>query len=583
MVRISAILLVLVSLFITLSAQADVTRIEASVDKNPVIANESFVLSVTFNDDVGNDAFQPQQLLQDFIVGRTSVSRQTSIVNGSLNKLTRFSTVLIAEQPGTYRIPPISKNGVSSEAIEIKVLEAGSDNSARSEKVAFIETSVDNQSVFLQQPLTYIVRLYLAADLNKGNLLPPEMEQADIRQIGSDQETSEMVDGRRYKVYQRTFQITPNKSGTFSISGARFNGEVYAEGQRSIFSSFSNTQPVSTRAKDIQLTVKPIPSNWRGDWLPSELVTLSQTVSPEKASVNVGEPISLTYQLTAVGVKPEQLPPIEPQFPDSVRVYPDDDQVDQFVRNGVSIAQKTVTYAVVPNQPGELTLPALQIPWFNTKRKQPETASTEALTLDVTGVASPLTDAETSSEPTATAEPTSAGQSSDSEAEPTAPQTTVKQLAGQNLITLLVVLLVLSLIGNLAVFWRRHLRKRQQTAPAAVSQPGQALTQSQQWRNFQKACADNQARKAEAFLRQWAKQEYGQPLVSLNQLALWLQHGDKTNSQLQQQLNDLQRSLFSAGKPDWSGGKALYQSLRKALKAQQDKASEDQLPNLYRR
>ncbi|MGM0481118.1 MAG: BatD family protein [Pseudomonadota bacterium] len=581
MVRISALLVVIFSLFMSVSAPAQVTRVEASVDKNPVVANESFVLTVTFNDDVGNDAFQPQQLLQNFMVGRTSVSRQTSIVNGALNKLTRFTTVLIAEQPGTFTIPAISKNGVSSQPIDINVLQAGSDNSARSDKIAFIKTSVDNQTVYLQQPLTYIVRLYLAADLNKGNLLPPRVEQADIRQVGSDQESTEMVNGRRYKVYQRTFQITPNKSGTFTVSGARFNGEVYTEGQRSIFSSFSNTQPVSTLADDIQLTVKPIPANWRGEWLPSDLVTVSQTLSPEQGTVKVGEPLSLTYQLTAVGVKPEQLPTLDPQFPDSVRVYADDDKVDQFVRNGVSIAQKTVTYAVVPNQPGQLTLPALQIPWFNTKRQQPDTARTEALTLAVKGVANPV------AQPPAANQPPEAEQSTKGEqpVEPDpqqAPQRSVTELAGKNLILLLVVLLALSVIGNLAALWRRHARKRQQLQTEHGLPATSALTHSQQWRNFQKACADNQARKAEQFLRQWAQQQYGRPLVSLNELAHWVAPNSKPDPVLQQQLHELQHSLFSAAKPNWTGGKALYQSLRKALKANQQKPSVNQLPQLYR-
>ena len=176
------ILLSVSTLFGTLCATpayAQVTTIEASVDKNPVIVDESFVLTVTFNDDVDSSAFQPQQLLSDFIVGRTSVSRQTSIVNGDLSKLTRFTTVLIARQQGDYTIPAIMMDGAQSQPITVEVLPAGSDTSSRSDKIAFIESTLDSQSVFLQQPFTYIVRLYLAADLNKGNLMPPKMEHAE--------------------------------------------------------------------------------------------------------------------------------------------------------------------------------------------------------------------------------------------------------------------------------------------------------------------------------------------------------------------------------------------------------------------
>lgn len=558
------------------ASYADVTEIEATVDKNPVIANESFVLTVTFNDDVGNSAFQPQQLLSDFMVGRTSVSRQTSIMNGELNKLTRFTTVLIAEQPGTYTIPAIMMDGAKSKPITVEVLAAGSDTSARSDKIAFIESTVDSDSVFLQQPLTYIVRLYLAADLNKGNLVPPQMENADIRQIGSDEESSEMINGRRYKIYQRTFQITPNKSGTFKIKGARFDGEVYAEGQRSIFSSFSNTQPVSTLGETIELTVKPIPANWQGAWLPSELVTLSQTLSPETDTIEVGEPLTIRYQLTAVGVKPEQLPEISPAFPDSVRVYPDNDETDQYVRNGVTIAQKTVSFAVVPNQPGSLQLPSVSVPWFNTKRDQADVARTDPVTLTVEGVANQLAQ-QPKAEPQV--QPKPEPEASPQSTEQSQAQPDVSALADQRLVTVLALLLFLSLLGNLAFFWRR--RKQQPLKVQAKANTEQPLTSSQQWRNFQKACADNHARKADEFLRKWAQQRFDKRLIALGDLARWLAHGNQVDQELQQQLNDLQQSLFSASKPKWTGGKALYQSLRKALDNQPKPKQRNDLPELY--
>lgn len=314
-------------------------EVTATVDRNPVTANQSFVLTVTVDDDVENDSFSPSKLLKDFVVGRTSVSRQTSMINGRLSKQTRFTTVLIPQAAGEYTIPEITIAGVSSQPITIEVLEAGS-NQDTEQKTAFLEAQVDSEQVYLQQPITYVARLFLAADLNKGNLVPPEAENADVQQIGRDEESTQMVNGRRYKVYQRVYQITPSKSGPLSITGARFDGEVFTQGQRSIFSSFSNTQPVSTIAETIDVNVKPVPPNWQGHWLPSELVSISQSVSPEQDTYTVGEPLTISYMLTAIGVKPEQLPEIKPEFPDTVRVYPDGDETDQFTRNGVVISQK---------------------------------------------------------------------------------------------------------------------------------------------------------------------------------------------------------------------------------------------------
>ena len=82
MVRAVNLLVVLLMLF-SMTASADVTEVTATVDRNPVTVNESFVLTVTVNDDVSNNAFEASKLLQDFVVGRTSVSRQTSMINGN--------------------------------------------------------------------------------------------------------------------------------------------------------------------------------------------------------------------------------------------------------------------------------------------------------------------------------------------------------------------------------------------------------------------------------------------------------------------------------------------------------------------
>ena len=158
-------------------------------------------------------------------------------------------------------------------------------------------------------------------------------------------------------------------------------------------------------------------------------------------------------------------------------------------------------------------------------------------------------------------------------------QPDVGALADQRLVSLLALLLFLSLLGNLPLFWRR--RKERPLKVQVKANTEQPLTNSQQWRNFQKACADNHARKADEFLRKWAQQRFDKRLIALGDLARWLAHGNQVDQELQQQLNDLQQSLFSASKPKWTGGKALYQSLRKALDNQPKPKQRNDLPELY--
>lgn len=564
--------IIVVFVFTSAAALADVTKITSTVDKNPVIAKESFILTVTFNDDVPNSAFQPDILLSDFVVGRTSVSRQTSIVNGDLKKLTQFTTVLVAQTPGDYQIPSFSLDGANSDPITMTVVEPGSDAANRSDKVAFVDVSLDTSSVFLQQPIHYIVRLYLAADLNKGNLIPPEMENADIRQIGKDEEYSEMNNGRRYRVYQRTYQITPNQSGEFEIEGARFDGEVYASGQRSIFSSFSNTQPVSAIAETKSVQVKPIPQNWTGHWLPSELVTISQTVTPQKDEYDVGEPISVSLMLTAVGVKPEQLPDISYDYPDSVRVYPDNENTDQFVRNGVNIAQKTIEYAIVPQQPGTLTLPGIEVPWFNTKTQQRALASTDDLSFNVEGIAMNQSQ-----------QPTVAQPSDEPQAQPQEPDTTPAQQQADSqernnwlwIVLALAVALVISVSVNLWLYKRRAVKVSHSSTDTA-----QPITKSEAWRAFQQACAKNEPQQATQSLKRWAQQKYQQRVGTLNDVANLLNLA--SDGAARKELNQLQEALYAAQKRGhWQRGKQLYQAIRTAQQHTATTSSSSPLPPMY--
>lgn len=561
-------LLTISLLFVNPIAHADVSEVTATVDRNPVTANQSFVLTVTVNDDVPNESFSPSKLLKDFVVGRTSVSRQTSIINGSLSKQTQFTTVLIPQAPGEYRIPPVTIEGVSSAPISLTVLEAGSvtDNQ---QKIAFLEAQVDSQTVYLQQPITYVARLFLGADLNKGNLIPPQAEHADIRQIGRDEESTQMVNGRRYKVYQRVYQITPSQSGPLTITGARFNGEVFTQGQSSIFSSFSNTRPVSTMAETIDVQVKPIPDSWTGNWLPSELVSVSQSVTPEKDSFAVGEPITLSYMLTAVGVKPEQLPKLNPDFPEAVRVYPDGEETDQFTRNGVVISQKTVSFALVPNEAGSLVIPPLSIPWFNTKTGSATTAQTQALSFSVTlpeGMQPAETDA---TEDQTTLQET---QTIDEGKPPALAPVDLAWWKQGWLIVLLTFVLTLSLLIN-GYLYRRFMFPRHRKITTAKNNKEPELNKDKNWRAFQSACKENNASAARNSLLKWSNSYFTASFNSLTELSQYLS--------IETECEQLQKSLYEPGADSWKGGKELYKKVKESLGHQHNNTPKDRLPPLY--
>ncbi|GAB0110781.1 BatD family protein [Pseudoalteromonas distincta] len=349
------------------------TKLEASVDKNPVLAGEFFMLNISVDDTVKGEQPDTSSLLKDFVVGPTSLSSRTNIINGSINKQTTWSVKLMTRTEGDYTIPAFSVAGLTSQPIKLKVAKRSVDADKNNE--IFLKTSLSSNSLFVQEAGVYTIKLYLAKELLDGSLSTPSMEDAQLTQLGKQTESYELVDGKRYLVITREYLIQPQKSGAYTIAGPAFQGRVQ-QNYRQL--------EVSALGDDQQVEIKPIPSDYKGAWLPSELVNLDEEWQPNDNTVEVGTPITRTITLTALGVTKEQLPEISMPTIDGIRSYPDKKENNNAVRDGRVVSQQTASYALLPQKPGTYTLPEIKLPWFNTKMNRISVATLPKRTITVT-------------------------------------------------------------------------------------------------------------------------------------------------------------------------------------------------------
>jgi hypothetical protein len=368
----SKLIIYLGLLILTNMAQAQSIEVRASVDKNPVMVDESFILSVVANREVDRGAFDPSFLMKDFVVGRTSVSSQTRMVNFDTTKSTTWSTILIPQTKGRFIIPSFDLNGAKTKPIEVLVLPA-SNSSASSGRDLFITTGVDVEEVYLQQQIRYVVKLHLGKDLQRGSLSSPTLKNADIRQIGKDKEYNEIVDGRQYRIIERSFAIIAQQSGYFTIAGPLFEGEVI-DNSRQSFGFFNRSKAVNRVGPSQSITILPIPSNYDEHWLPSNFVQLDDEWQGDAQGYIAGEPITRTITLTAIGVVEEQLPHITSTYPNSVKTYPDQAETTTVEKDDTLIAQRKQSIAIIPSQAGQIIIPEVKIPWFNTITQKTEFA-----------------------------------------------------------------------------------------------------------------------------------------------------------------------------------------------------------------
>src|SRR5262249_8855403 len=140
--------------------------------------------------------------------------------------------------------------------------------------------------------------------------------------LGQDAYYNADVAGRRYRVWERRYALTPEKSGTLTLPALAFHG--HAIDPADINSFFNRGRAVAARSEALSLDVRPRPAASGSDaWLPARAVELSAQGVDAQGPARVGEPLTLTLHVRAQGLSFEQLPDLKLPAIDGADVYPD--------------------------------------------------------------------------------------------------------------------------------------------------------------------------------------------------------------------------------------------------------------------
>ena len=370
----------LLTQLISAAAYADVNSVEATIDRNPVMLDEAIRLTITADGSADRDAFDSSPLLKDFVVGRTSVSSQTSIVNFDTKRTTVWTTTLFPRKEGMFTIPSLTIEGKSTKPIQVEVIPVQEQSNVARDY--FVTTDIDLNEAYLNQQLLYTVKLFLSSNIERGSLQAPEMQNAEITQLGEDKQYTDIVNGRRYQIIERQFAVVPQASGEFTLRGPIFTGEVMAANTNQRFGFFNRTQQINRVGPDITVNIKPIPQGIDYPWLPSEMVRVDEEW-PQGDNFVAGEPVTRIVTLTALGVVEEQLPDIPEFYPPNFKLYPDQSNTTTVEKDQSLISQRQTSLAIIPTQPGDFVLPEITIPWFNTLTQKTEYATIPARSITV--------------------------------------------------------------------------------------------------------------------------------------------------------------------------------------------------------
>ncbi|KAF3982319.1 MAG: protein BatD [Methylococcales symbiont of Hymedesmia sp. n. MRB-2018] len=376
------------TVFLLFNQAVFAVEITATLDRNPVNINTSFQLTYTATQSPdGNPDFSP--LKNNFEILKQSHSSNSSWINGQSTKTIQWILNVMAKQTGHLLIPAIAFGDDVSKPISIEVSNKVVAKQNNTEDL-FLEVEVFPETIYVQSQILYTLRLYRRVQLAQANLTEPKMADAVIEKLTEDSTYNTDINGIAYVVTERKYAVFPQKSGVSTIEPLVLTADIVMPNSRQRFNSFFNRPKTKTKrisSKAITLNVLPPPDSFKtSHWIPAELVHIKEKWSGDIAKMKLGEPLTRTITLLAKGTTVAQLPELQGvTLSNGLKTYPDQPLLKEEKEADGIIAFREEKIAYIPSKPGSYTLPAIEVPWFNSRTQQMEIARIPETTVTTIG------------------------------------------------------------------------------------------------------------------------------------------------------------------------------------------------------
>jgi hypothetical protein len=344
----------------------------AWLDRDSIRMGETVTLNVETDARGGSD---PDFSVLDASFRRlgTQSSTQLSWINGKQTARTTWGVALEPLQEGVIGIPALQVGNESTAPLTLRVLPMPSGGSAAAGSDVFLEVDAVPSDPYVQQQVRYTVRLYYAVTLLEGQLEDPQAAGARVSRLGQDVQYHKMVGERRYTVVERRFAIVPEASGTLQLPGLQFRGRTL---RTSGYGSLMTPSAIlSARGDALTLEVRPRPAQAPTPWMPAKAVSIVDESGRVDGPLKVGEPVTLTIRVAALGLAAEQLPELSLPAIDGAEVYPDQETSQTGYDGEWMRGERVRKFAIVPTRAGTLHVPEIGIDWWNIESDQAERAS----------------------------------------------------------------------------------------------------------------------------------------------------------------------------------------------------------------
>jgi hypothetical protein len=347
---------------------AAAAKIKVEVDRNPVEINESFAINFTADEAVdGQPDFRPIE--SDFKIISRNQSSSIQIINGRMSRQTQWTLIVMPKHPGKLLIPSIAFGDDKSPQQQITVNAIKPQSGDKSSGILFLESEVDQNTVYVQAQIVYTVRIYQAVNLLNASLSELSLSDTDavVEKIGEDKTYNKSINGRRFKVFEKRYIIFPQKSGKLTINPAELEAQ-YVDNRRAL-----RTKLLQSDAITIEVKPKPLVQTVQNNsWLPAKQMQIKEEWPQNPPIFKVGEPVTRTITLVANGLSSAQLPEINMGEVKDMKQYPDQPVTEDKKMDDGVIGMRQEKIALIPTKTGSYHIPGIEIPWWNTDKDRLE-------------------------------------------------------------------------------------------------------------------------------------------------------------------------------------------------------------------
>ncbi len=361
-------------------------QISLRVDPSQVAIGEEFKLILT-QDDPQNGGVPDLTVLQsDFVILGTERHVSYSIINGQTQSASQWIVSLEAKKSGILTIPAIRVGADQSSPVTINV-QANSTNQTNQDpqldssdaQDVQLTSNVDEKKPYVNQQILYTVKLYNSKRLLDADYQGPQVENALLIPLGDAKRYQTVQNNTNYVVEEQSYAIFPQKSGPLQIKSASFSALIYD----------INPQKVKAQDKPIDLTVQPIPKDYKGkDWLPAKKITLTEQYENTNQTIEQGSTITRTVTLEGVALPAQLLPMLHFEETDAFNVYPEKGKEQNKVIQGELVGSTDIKVTYLFNKAGKVIIPELKISWFNTETGKEEVAMLPPRSFEITASSS---------------------------------------------------------------------------------------------------------------------------------------------------------------------------------------------------